>query len=197
MRARGFIAIFLAVALLTSAMFSMIGISADEIPTYTIGAIDYFERGVNVLGNFPDTEYLSYNDEWQNSKPEYKDVMPAFPKWEEIDLKWSEVIQALKGFMNNLITYVRHFFVNLGNVFPNLWFNIKEALSHWFTPVRVTLVNVGSFFKTFFTARDWFVCIGLALIPCDWEEIVKEYPDIKVPLFGHVRDYPIDDYFGG
>ena len=189
---KGFVVIILTMCLLTSSLFSVMALDID----YLYGPLPYFERISNTFQNFPDIEYLSYRDEWLDSKPEYSSLFPSFPVWrnESID-KWSEVPKAIQNFMNNTITYVRYFFSSLGDLFPNLWNNISECFRHWFTPVRVTLENMVAFFDALINSRDWFVCMGLAFIPCDWQRLQAEGEDLRVPLFGKISNYPINEYF--
>ena len=98
------------------------------------------------------------------------------------------------------------FFDNIGNmlfshlnalakVMPRLWNNLKATFVYWFTPLRVTIENGARFIVTLYGARDWFVCAGLALIPCDWQELINDGKCVDVPLFGNVNDYPLTHYF--
>ena len=198
MKIRGFVAIFLAIVILSTALLSTIGVDAEHRGDFIIGPLSYFERVSNVFQNFPDADYLSYSSEWEDSRPEYVDVIPSFPVWNRVEIDGAlQIPKAIESFMNNLITYVRHFFVNIGNVFPNLWTNLTESFSHWFSPVRVTLLNVSTWLRTVFTAKDWFVCISLSILPCDWERVQEVDPDFKIPFFGEISNYPLAEYFGG
>lgn len=189
-----FFVFFLAVALIVSSMFSILGVEGQ----YSYGPIFYIERISNVFTNFPETDYLSYSDEWENAAPNYESLAFSYPTWQKGDVEGEgikEVIQAIGLFFNNIGDMLSSFFSNLIGVFPKLWHNLFETFNYWLTPVRVTVINVSSFIKTLFGARDWFVCAGLALIPCDWQQMVEDKQIVEIPLFGNVNDYPLDQYF--
>lgn len=187
-----FLVIFLAMALLTSAMFSVFGISN----AYLISPIPYFERVVNVIGNYPETKVYSYNEAWAASQPDYVKPSTYFPLWQPVTIdSLLDVPSAISIFMNNLIEYMRAFFQTIGNIFPIFWNNIKEAFRYYLTPITVTVENVASVLDTFFSADDWLISLGLALVPVDWLQMVDDGKDVDIPLFGNVSERPLVEYF--
>ncbi|MBQ9099692.1 MAG: hypothetical protein IJY50_09735 [Clostridia bacterium] len=169
---RTFFVFVLCAALLVSALFAKIG-SMPIVSTYHINAAQYLNRMAVLFETFPTLDDVEYHKE--GFVPRYVELMPNFPSWQEVSVeKWSEVPKAITDFMNNCITYMRHFFDNLGGVFPKLWSNIQTAVEWLTLPIRNAWGTMTSYLDRVFNSKDWFNAFKYCLLPLDWQRMVED-----------------------
>lgn len=185
--------VILAFALLTSSMFAALNIDNENL----VAPLPYAKRVVNAASTFPDVPMLSYDDAWANSRPEYVAIGYQFQPWHEIEVNGiTDVPRAIGLAANQSMDYVISFFKQTLNFFPKLWDNLEQLVRHWLTPVTVTVKNIASILHTAFVSKDWLACLGLSLIPADWQQIKSENKEVKLPIFGTITAYPFDTYYG-
>lgn len=163
-----FFLIMVCLACIVSAFFQNFGITSR----YNILASDYFERLRTVIDNKPEGVKLTLNETFQTE--DFVALMPEFPAWNNVDIdSLTDVPDALETFMNNVISYMRHFFVHLSEAFPKLWKNIRLALSFIASTIK-DLVDFARDLWNYITDNEtleWFKAFGMALVPVDWEAL--------------------------
>ena len=171
----------LIIALFVGSLFGSLNIDAAE---YLLGPYDYVTRIRNCFDNFPQLPDLDMDFENVGFKETLQGFDFKFDEWEDIEVDGiADVPEAVVTFMNNVISYVKSFFKTNSQYFVRLWNNFKSLFHNVFEPITAVFERVVYAARNIAKYGEWAKMTFLAFWPLDWEAMVADDVNVKLPLW--------------
>lgn len=189
---RTLILLFLCICILTTSMLAKYGLSQE----YLMRPYAYFERITTVFDNTPSADDVEITFNVFESE-EYVSLGLELPVWQSVSFDGiTDVVPALRTFMNNIGNYVSAIAKQSLSVTPKLWHNFVVLAKNAVSLVPKVIVYVGKTLVNVFKMKGFVITAVMSLVPLDWERMQEDGVEIKLFFFGNLGEIPFSKYYG-